>query len=309
MGSKTSSNLKISACFPGLRNGVRDPWRMRMLLATTVLTTVGTPVRAELPPIIPNPVKMSAGEGKFVFAAETTIDSDKSLSGEARFLAALVNPATGVRLRDGAASDSGTSVANVTLAINAALAVHGPEAYSLEVTPKRIAIKGATAAGVFDGIQSLRQLLPAEVEKRQNVAGAQWSVPCVSVEDHPRFRWRGLMLDVSRHFFTKGEIEQLLDAMALQKMNTFHWHLVDDNGWRIQIKKYPKLTEVGAWRHGIEHGLDPKSSTAYRADGLYGGFYTQDDIREIVAYAQKLHITVVPEIEMPGHSAAALRLS
>jgi hexosaminidase len=95
--------------------------------------------------------------------------------------------------------------------------------------------------------------------------------------------------------------------MALQKLNTFHWHLVDDNGWRIEIKKYPKLTEVGAWRHGIEHGLDPKSSTAYRADGLYGGFYTQDDIREIVAYANKLHITIVPEIEMPGHSGAAVR--
>jgi hexosaminidase len=277
-----------------------------MMLATMLLAAIWTPVRAELPPIIPNPVKMSAGEGKFEFTARTTIDADNSLSEEAQFLAALVKPMR-VQLMDGAASDSGPAAAVVTLAIDAALAVNGPEAYTLDVTPKRITIKGASAAGVFDGIQSLRQLLPAEVEKREKATDARLSVPCVSIEDYPRFRWRGLMLDVSRHFFTKGEVEQVLDAMALQKMNTFHWHLVDDNGWRIQIKKYPKLTEVGAWRHGIEHGLDPKSSTAYRADGLYGGFYTQDDIRDIVAYAQKLHITIVPEIEMPGHSGAALR--
>ena len=114
------------------------------------------------------------------------------------------------------------------------------------------------------------------------------------------------MLDVSRHFFTKEEVEQLLDAMALHKINTFHWHLVDDQGWRIEIKKYPKLTQVGAWRDGIGNGLDPKASTAYGPDGRYGGFYTQDDIREVVKYAAARHITIVPEIEMPGHATAAL---
>lgn len=307
MNCKELSNPMTGICVrrPRLRQGGRDSWRGMMLLVATALAALAVPVRAELPPIIPNPVKMSAGEGKYDFTPQTMISAEEPLAGEAQFLAALVGPATGARLENGPQAD-------VRLMVDASLAVHGPEGYTLEVTPKRITIKGATAAGVFDGIQSLRQLLPAEVEKRQKVAdGApargSCSVPCVSIEDYPRFRWRGLMLDVSRHFFTKDEIKQLLDAMALQKMNTFHWHLVDDNGWRIQIKKYPKLTEVGAWRHGIENGLDPKSSTAYRADGLYGGFYTQDEIREVVAYAQKLHITVVPEIEMPGHSGAALR--
>jgi hexosaminidase len=128
----------------------------------------------------------------------------------------------------------------------------------------------------------------------------------VTIEDSPRFKWRGLMLDVSRHFFTKQEVKQFLDAMAWYKLNTFHWHLVDDQGWRIEIKKYPRLTEIGAWRKGVGFGLDPKKTTAYGPDGRYGGFYTQDDIREIVAYATARHITIVPEIEMPGHSSAAL---
>jgi hexosaminidase len=128
----------------------------------------------------------------------------------------------------------------------------------------------------------------------------------VKISDAPRFSWRGLMLDVSRHFYSKPEVEKLLDVMALHKLNTFHWHLVDDQGWRIEIKKYPRLTSVGAWRAGVGFGLPTNSTTAYRKDGRYGGFYTQKDIREVVAYAQKRHITIVPEIEMPGHSMAAL---
>ncbi len=115
------------------------------------------------------------------------------------------------------------------------------------------------------------------------------------------------MLDVSRHFFTKQEVEQVLDLMALYRLNTFHWHLVDDQGWRIEIKKYPKLTGVGAWRDGVGFGFASNSATAYDKHGRYGGFYTQRDIREVVAYAAARHITVVPEIEMPGHSSAALK--
>jgi hexosaminidase len=131
-------------------------------------------------------------------------------------------------------------------------------------------------------------------------------VPCVRVVDSPRFRWRGMMLDVSRHFFTKDEVKQMLDAMAMYKLNTFHWHLVDDHGWRIEIKKYPRLTQLGAWRQSVGFGLDPKKATAFGPDGRYGGFYTQSDAREVVAYAEARHITIVPEIEMPGHSCAAL---
>jgi hexosaminidase len=133
-----------------------------------------------------------------------------------------------------------------------------------------------------------------------------WQVPCVQIEDWPRFKWRGFMLDVSRHFFTKSEVESLLDAMALHKMNMFHWHLTDDHGWRIEIKKYPRLTQVGAWRAGGGFGFDPKTTTAYGPDGRYGGFYTQADVRDVVKYAAARHITIVPEIEMPGHASAAL---
>ena len=150
------------------------------------------------------------------------------------------------------------------------------------------------------------QLLPPEILASNAAPARQWSVPCVTIKDQPRFPWRGLMLDVSRHFFSKTEVEQILDAMAFYKLNTFHFHLVDDAGWRIEIKKYPRLTEVGAWRNRIDFGLDPKRSTAWRADGKYGGFYTQKDIKDLGRYAAERHITIVPEIEMPGHSAGAL---
>jgi hexosaminidase len=128
----------------------------------------------------------------------------------------------------------------------------------------------------------------------------------VRIEDKPRFAWRGLMLDVARHFFNKAEVKNFIDLLAQHKMNTFHWHLVDDQGWRIEIKAYPKLTQVGAWRSGIGFGLDPKATTAYGPDGRYGGFFTQDDVREVLAYAKDRYITIVPEIEMPGHAVAAL---
>jgi len=150
------------------------------------------------------------------------------------------------------------------------------------------------------------QLLPPEIFSTNVVKDFDWKVPCADISDSPRFGWRGFMLDVSRHFFTKVEVEKTLDLMALYKLNTFHWHLVDDQGWRIQIKKYPKLTSVGAWRKGVDWGFPSNSATAYDKHGRYGGFYTQKEIREVVAYAAARHITIVPEIEMPGHSTAAL---
>jgi hexosaminidase len=149
-------------------------------------------------------------------------------------------------------------------------------------------------------------LFPPDIFTSQVQPSKSWEIPCVTIEDKPRFPWRGLMLDVSRHFFNKEEVKRLLDAMALHKLNTFHWHLTDDQGWRIEIKKYPRLTEVGAWRGKIGFGLDPKSGTAYGPDGRYGGYYTQADVREVVTYAESRHITIVPEIEIPGHATAAL---
>jgi hexosaminidase len=174
------------------------------------------------------------------------------------------------------------------------------------VGKREVAVRAKGSAGLFYGVQSLLQLLPPEVFSTQVAQRVAWTIPCLKIQDQPRFKWRGFMLDVSRHFFSKTEIERVLEMMALHKLNVFHWHLVDDQGWRIEIKKYPKLTEVGAWRTGVGFKLDPKSTTAYGPDGRYGGYYTQEETREIVAYAQARHITIVPEIEMPGHSSAAL---
>jgi len=177
-----------------------------------------------------------------------------------------------------------------------------PESYTLTVKPGHlINIEASDEAGLFYGAQTLLQLLPPDAKGSANL-----QLPSVQIQDQPRFQWRGLELDVARHFFSTDEVKRLLDEMAMYKLNTFHWHLVDDQGWRIEIKKYPKLTQLGAWRQNVGFGLDPKKATAFGPDGRYGGFYTQADIREVVAYATSRHINIVPEIEMPGHSSAAL---
>jgi hexosaminidase len=276
-----------------------------LLFLAAILT-----VRAAEPAIIPQPQKMVVKDGVFEPNAKTEILAWRETGSEAQKLAAILRSATGLHISVTAAVKTKIQpvVTIISLEVDQTLSGQlGTEGYTLSVRPKSVNIRAASGAGLFYGIQTLLQLLSPEIYSTNKVSGVKWTIPCVEITDAPRFGWRGLMLDVSRHFFTKQEVEKLLDAMALHKLNTFHWHLVDNNGWRIEIKKYPKLTQVGAWRDGIEHGLDPKSSTAYGPDGRYGGFYTQDDIREVVAYAAKLHITVVPEIEMPGHSAAALR--
>ena len=188
----------------------------------------------------------------------------------------------------------GQSKAEVTVTGNADPAL-GNEGYELHITPTAVSLAANAPAGIFYGQQTLRQLRAED-----------GTLPCCRIWDKPRFGWRGLMLDVSRHFFTKAEIKHFLDVMAAHKLNVFHWHLVDDQGWRIEIKRYPRLTEIGAWRDRIGFGLDAGASRNYRADGRYGGFFTQDDVREIVAHAASRQITVVPEIEMPGHSTAVL---
>ena len=181
------------------------------------------------------------------------------------------------------------------------------EGYSLEVTPRRIEINAAKPAGFFYAMQTLRQLLPPQIESAQKQDSIEWLVPEVSITDSPAFKWRGFMLDVSRHFFTKAEVLLMIDHLALHKINTLHLHLTDDQGWRIEIKKYPKLTEIGAWRvnHEDKHWNErPKQQAGEEA--TYVGFYTQDDIREMVAYAESRFVTIVPEIEMPAHVTAAL---
>jgi hexosaminidase len=182
-----------------------------------------------------------------------------------------------------------------------------PEEYLLTVEKKKVTLTAGTAGGLFRGIQTLRQLFPPQIFGTEPVESVKWLAPCVTVSDYPRFEWRGMHLDVSRHFFDKDYIKRYIDILAMHRMNVFHWHLVDDQGWRIEIKKYPKLTEVGAWR--VDREDKPWDSREPQKPGekaTYGGFYTQDEIREIVAYAAEKHITVVPEIEMPAHVGSAL---
>jgi hexosaminidase len=256
--------------------------------------------------IIPRPAEVKELPGQFTLTPQTVIGIDADSPDEkdtAQQLGDLLDKPLGVEL---AIKPGDSAAGSIMLTKKDADTSLGDEGYLLSVHPDAIVIRAATTTGLFYGVESLRQLLPSEIEKREKIGGVTWTVPCVEIKDSPRYPWRGLMLDVARHFFDKSEVEHVLDLMALHKFNRFHWHLTDDQGWRIEIKKYPKLTEIGAWRDGIAFGLDPKRTTHYRADGKYGGFYTQDDIRDVVAYAAKLHITVIPEIEMPGHSQAAL---
>jgi hexosaminidase len=259
------------------------------------------------PAVIPLPQKMELRDGAFQLKAGTRVYGDPASRATAPFLTERLRPSTGLPLKTrtkyfGSAAIPGA----ILLTTRNAGANLGPEGYELTVATNSVVIRAPTQAGLFYGVQTLFQLLPPEAFSTNTVPNMSWQIPCVHIEDWPRFKWRGFLLDVSRHYFNKSEVETFLDTMAMHKMNVFHWHLTDDHGWRIEIKKYPKLTEVGAWRAGGGFGFDPKTTTAYGPDGRYGGFYTQDDIREVLQYAAARHITVVPEIEMPGHATAAL---
>jgi hexosaminidase len=256
-------------------------------------------------PIIPAPVEAQTLNGEFHLTASSRILAEKKLSATAKFLAAHLRPATGFALKIKSAENKMRD-GDILLAIENTNSGLGTEGYELSIETNVVIIRAPTETGIFYGVQSLLQLLPPEIFSNKISSATDWKISCAEIFDAPRFAWRGFMLDVSRHFYTQAEVEQVLDLLALYKFNTFHWHLTDDQGWRIQIKKYPKLTELGAWRKAVGFGLASNSTTAYRSDGRYGGFYTQKQIREVVAYAAARHITIVPEIEMPGHSMAAL---
>ncbi|HUI33053.1 MAG: family 20 glycosylhydrolase [Dysgonamonadaceae bacterium] len=182
----------------------------------------------------------------------------------------------------------------------------GEEGYSLTVSPTKVSITANEPDGLFYGVQTLLQLLPAEIESKEPIENVKWEIPAVEIVDYPRVGWRGLMLDVSRHFFTVDEVKQYIDAMVRYKYNMLHWHLTDDEGWRIEIKSLPKLTEVGAWRVEKIGTFNEFSQPLPDEPKNYGGFYTHDDIREIVQYAKDRFVDVMPEIDVPGHSLAAI---
>src|ERR1035438_5664378 len=258
------------------------------------------------PALIPLPQKMECRDGAFKLQAKTRILTDVPSRETGKYLVERLDKATGYSLKTGTSTKAQPGKGTILLTTKGANPELGAEGYELIVSADSVVVRAGKSAGLFYGVQSLLQLMPPEVFAAKPAAGVDWKIPCVQIEDQPRFKWRGFMLDVARHFFTKDEVKQLLDVLALHKINTLHLHLTDDQGWRIEIKKYPRLTEVGAWREEAGFGLDPKLSTAYGPDGKYGGYYTQDDIRELVTYARGKHITIVPEIEMPGHSCAAL---
>jgi len=198
-----------------------------------------------------------------------------------------------------------TSDSKNTITLKASKNELPPEAYILTVIPENIVIEASGRAGLFYGLQSLKQLFPAEIFSSELVSDIAWEIPALKIKDFPRFSYRGLHLDVGRHFTPADSVKKFIDLMAQYKYNTFHWHLTEDQGWRIEIKKYPKLTEIGAWRK--ETLIGHYSDKPHQFDGKkYGGFYTQEEVKEIVAYAHKKCITIIPEIEMPGHSLAAL---
>jgi hexosaminidase len=254
--------------------------------------------------IIPRPVSLTVQEGAFVLTGTTTIHIHGYSNELADQLAGYLRPATGFPLPvtvEQAREDA------IVLERDTSLARLGPEGYRLESKPGRVTIRAAGPAGIFYGIQTLRQLLPSAIFREAFTDRARWTIPAVIIEDYPRFTWRGAHLDVCRHFMPKEFVKKYIDLLALHKLNSFHWHLTDDQGWRIEIRKYPRLTEVGAWRDETLVGRY-ESDPAKRVfdDQRHGGFYTQDDMREIVAYARARFINVVPEIEMPGHAQAAI---
>lgn len=254
--------------------------------------------------IIPAPVSIKEMPGNFTFTEKSKIilsavNDESKLAAD--FLAGLVKNPTGLILP----IIQGNKAASGSVLMSIDTSVANTEGYTLTVTPKRIVIKARTAVGLFYAVQTIRQLLPPDVEKDSVVNNIALKVPSCEIADEPRFGYRGMHLDVGRHMFPVAYIKRYIDMIALHKMNTFHWHLTEDQGWRIEIKKYPKLTEVGAFRKETVVGHAGKKSGVF--DGKpYGGFYSQEEAREIVAYAKSKFITVIPEIEMPGHSLAAL---
>ncbi|MDX2189472.1 MAG: family 20 glycosylhydrolase [Bacteroidota bacterium] len=270
-------------------------WLLILLLIFKIASS-----KAESPSsnIIPKPVSIEIKQGVFLLNSPYIIAGKNVIAGQ-RFdeTERLIG-----YLRDNLPMRYGQGGSFVSFEIADAPELISNEAYILEVMPNNIFIKAKTSVGVFYGIQTLLQLLPLKSEIQKSV-----SIPCQRIVDYPRFGWRGLHLDESRHFFGKDFAKKTIDLMAMLKLNVFHWHLTDDQGWRVEIKKYPKLTTMGAWR-------DDKRSEPWNyyqfastpGKPQYGGFYTQADIKEIVNYAKERNITVVPEIDLPGHSAAAI---
>ncbi len=268
---------------------------MKRHLFFLTMTVFACGAFAQKPAIIPEPSKITVGEGTLVLTAETGIIFDSS-NADLKNIAGVFNEYLqkyyGFQLQ---ADKKAKEAISFKLIKSLPL---GDEGYMLKVDKKGVQITAASPAGIFYGVQTLKQLIPVPQ------AAAILSINYCDIKDQPRFKWRGTLLDVGRHFFPVSFIKKYIDYMAMYKLNTFHWHLTEDQGWRLEIEKYPKLTEISHWREETVVG-HAKISQEYDGVG-YGGFYTQKQVRDIVKYAADRYITVVPEIEMPGHTSAVL---
>lgn len=255
--------------------------------------------------IIPQPSKIVKTNGSFVLDANTYIYYDgqnKELGEVAKFLAMMIFKEN-MHVIPARVNEKSKIAKSFVLTVDAKLQT-GKEGYLLEITKNRINISAQSAAGVFYGVQTFRQLLPDTFEKNDDKTVSSVKIQCLRIEDQPRFGYRGMHLDVSRHFFGKEFVKKYIDMIAMFKMNVFHWHLTDDNGWRLEIKQYPKLTEVCAWH--VDREDKPWGQRELQKEGekaTYGGFYTQAEVKEVIEYARQRHVEIIPEIEMPGHSA------
>ncbi|HYH57057.1 MAG TPA: beta-N-acetylhexosaminidase, partial [Anseongella sp.] len=255
-------------------------------------------------PLIPQPNGLTPAEGAFEINSATLLLANREAAEEKELLAFIRNflsvplgRSMKLKTYDAAGEPESNSI-HIRIEKGGSLPAEG---YELSVQPGRIVLKAASPAGAFWGFQTLRQLLPAGAENSETAL----RVPCVEIKDAPRFAYRGLHLDVARHMFPLEFIKKYIDLMSLYKLNKFHWHLTEDQGWRIEIKKYPRLQEISAFRK--ETLVGHYSDQPHQFDGKrYGGYYTQKEVKEIVEYARLRHVTVIPEIEMPGHSLAAL---
>lgn len=280
---------------------------MTTLLAFGGNTAAGQVAKTETPviAIVPQPVSVIPRPGHFTITAKTVIWTDRTSADIGWQLARYLEPATGLTLR--VQIGGNPPAGSIGLRRDRSLKKLGPEGYRLDIRPGRVIARAPENVGLFYAVQTMRQLLPPQIFREAPVASVAWTMPAVLIEDWPRFSWRGAHLDVGRHFMPKEFVKKYIELLALHKLNTFHWHLTEDQGWRLEVKQYPKLTEVGAWRKETIIGHQPRDRSLWQFDKTpHGGFYTQEDAREIVAYGKARFVNVMPEIEMPGHAVAAI---
>jgi len=256
--------------------------------------------------IIPEPASLKIEAGNFTLPGNISIEApaDQAFSAALKDLKTQLTAATGYAVT---VSKGPNPAATIRLVLNKTPdAMLSGEGYRLSVAPKRVIIRANQTAGLFYGVQTLLQLLPKEIESPTPVSHVAWQAPCVTIVDTPRFSWRGLMFDVSRHFFTKTDVKKFIDEMVKYKYNLLHLHLTDDEGWRIEIKSLPKLTTIGAWNVRREGKFGSFAAPKPDEPRNYGGFYTQEDIKELVKYAKDHFVDILPEVDVPGHSLAAI---